>query len=175
MSWAETISEARKKMGMSQTAFAKLLGTSQNRISCWENGKQLPTKRSADRVHKILKSEAAKRAETEKHLKKKRKNAGPHPKGMRRYTEQEIANIRKKLWGKPPGREAADGTVLTNCPKNCYFRGNTNTCDYILLMEVPRPCQIGKKCTEYVPAKGQRRRDMMLTIVPEKGRKGIMR
>lgn len=65
--------------------------------------------------------------------------------------------------------------MLTNCPKNCYFRGNTNTCDYILLMEVPRPCQIGKKCTEYVAAKGQRRRDMMLTIVPEKGRKGIMR
>lgn len=104
MSWAETISEARKKMGMSQTDFAKLLGTSQNRISCWENGKQLPTKRSADRVHKILKSEMAKRAEAEKHLKKKRKNAGPHPKGVKRYTEQEIANIRKELWGEAAKR-----------------------------------------------------------------------
>lgn len=175
MSWAETISEARKKMGMSQSDFAKLVGANQRTISYWERGKAVPKQDRMEHIQTVLNGEEAKKAASESHLRKKRKNAGLHPKGMRRYTEQEIANIRKELWGKPPGREAAEGSVLTNCPKNCYFRGNTNTCDYILLMEVPRPCQIGKKCTEYVPAKGQRRRDMMLTIVPEKGRKGIMR
>lgn len=43
MSFSSEVREARQKLGMTQSKFGKLFGTSQGQISFWERNMKLPT------------------------------------------------------------------------------------------------------------------------------------
>lgn len=164
MTCADEIRKARQLLDLTQMEFAELIGSTQRSVSCWERGKEIPKKETMEKIRIALTTAGSKV--------KKRGSSVQRPVTL---SHEEVEERRRLLWGKAPSRETTTATVAACCPKNCYYRGIGDTCDYILIQGLPRPCPIGKKCTVYAPKKGPRFRDTMMTIRPEPGKKGVMR